>query len=89
MTKTKASVTLDPAKVSQAQALLGAASLSKVIDIALDRLILDELERRHIAGYRLRPPEVEDDAWANIARDASEIADDVDWASLYGIGPSQ
>jgi len=79
-------VTLDPAKVAQARQLLGAATLSEVIDVALDRLIVGELERRHVAGYLRHPPEG-DEAWAETERDPSEIADDVDWAALYGVAP--
>lgn len=85
MPKTKASVSLDPAKVAQARELLGVPSLSEVIDIALDRLIVDELDRRHAAGYIRQPPDADEDAWAEVRRDPSEIADDVDWAGLYGV----
>lgn len=88
MSKTKASVSLDPTKVAQARELLGTPTLSELIDIALDRLIVDELERRHVAGYLRQPPDHDEDAWAEARRDASGIADDVDWASLYGVGPS-
>jgi len=85
MAKTKVSVTLDPDKVAQARGLLGAATLSHVLDVALDRLIVDELERRHVAAYVHRPPDEDDDAWANVERDPTEVADDVDWAALYGV----
>jgi len=85
MSKTKASVSLDPVKVAQARELLGGSTLSEVIDIALARLILGELERRHVAGYLRQPPERDEDAWADVERDPSGIADDVDWADLYGV----
>jgi len=87
MAKTKASVTVDPVKVAQARQLLGATTLSEVIDVALDRLIVGELERRHVAGYLRRPPEGDEEAWAEVERDPSEIADEVDWAGLYGVAP--
>ncbi len=85
MPKSKVSVTLDPAKAAQARELLGTTTLSELIDIALDRLIVDELERRHAAGYLRLPPEPGEGAWAEIERDPSAVADDVDWARLYGI----
>lgn len=81
----KVSVTVDPIKVAQARSLVGSATLSHVIDVALDRLIVSELERRHIAGYLVHPSQPDDDAWAEVERDSTEIADDVDWARLYGV----
>ncbi|MGH9181435.1 MAG: hypothetical protein ACRDY5_06950, partial [Acidimicrobiales bacterium] len=53
--------------------------------VALDRLIGDELDRRHVAGYIRHPPDEGEDSWAGAPRDPSEIADDVDWAALYGV----
>jgi len=85
MAKAKLSVTLDPTKVAQARELLEVATLSQLIDIALDRLIVEELERRHTAGYIARHSDPEELAWAEIERDPTEIADDVDWARLYGV----
>lgn len=87
MAKTKASVSLDPIKVAQARELLGGPTLSEVIDIALERLILGELERRHVAGYLQHPPNHDEDAWAEVERNQSGIVDDVDWADLYGVSP--
>lgn len=85
MAKTKVSVTVDPAKVAQARQLLDVASLSQLVDIAIDRLIVDELERRHAAGYLAHPTDADEVAWAEAERDPTQIADDVDWARLYGI----
>jgi len=87
MTKTKVSVTVDPLKLEKARALVGAASVSELIGVALDRLILDVLERRHTAAYVRQPPDLDDIAWAELERDPSDIADDIDWAQLYGISP--
>jgi hypothetical protein len=87
MSKTKASVSLDPSKVAQARELLGVPTLSELIDIALERLIVDELERRHAAGYLRQPPD-RDDAWAEVERESNGIADAVDWAGLYGVSRS-
>lgn len=89
MAKTKASVSLDPTKVAQARELLGAPTLSEIIDIALDRLIVDELDRRHAAGYARHPPDHDEASWAAVQRDPSGIADDVDWARLYGVSRSE
>jgi hypothetical protein len=89
MPKTKASVSLDPAKVAQASELLGGPPLSELIEIALSRLILGELERRQVAGYLRQPPDHDEDAWAEVERDPSGIADDVDWAGLYGVSRPQ
>lgn len=85
MAKAKVSVTLDAAKVAQARALLGASTVSELISVALDRLIADELDRAHAAGYLRRPPTEDEQAWAEVRRDPSEVADDVDWARLYGV----
>ncbi|MGH9125801.1 MAG: hypothetical protein ACRDZ8_13895, partial [Acidimicrobiales bacterium] len=60
-------------------------SLSEVIDIALERLIVQELDRRHVAGYLRHPPTEDEAAWASVQREPGGIADDVDWAQLYGI----
>lgn len=83
MAKTKVSVTLDPAKLAQARALLGTPTVSELIAVALDRLIAAELDGRHVAGYLRHPPDDREDAWAEVPRDPTEIADDVDWAALY------
>lgn len=85
MAKTKVSVTVDPAKVAQARRLVAGTSLSQLLDLALDRLILDELERAHVAGYLTQPPGPHDEAWADAERDPAGISDDVDWARLYGV----
>ena len=87
MAKTKVSVTLDPTKLAQARALVGAPTVSELIAIALDRLIVDELDRRHVAGYAEHRPDEDEDAWADVPRDPSDVADEVDWAALYGVEP--
>ncbi len=87
MSKTKASVTLDPSKVAQARHLMGTSTLSELLETALDRLIVTELERRHVAGYVRHPPDSAEESWADADRDASGVADEVDWARLYGMAP--
>lgn len=88
MAKAKVSVTLDPAKLAQARALLGAPTVSELLAVALDRLIADELDRRHVAGYLERPPGDDEDSLADARRDPTGIADHVDWAALYGVTPN-
>ena len=85
MAKTKVSVTLDPAKLAQARALLGTSTVSELVAVALDRLIADELDRRHVAGYLADPPSGDEDSMAETVRDPRGIADDIDWAALYGV----
>jgi len=85
MPKDKLSVTVDRSKIERARELVEARSVSDLIDVALTRLIQDELERRHVDGYLRIPPGHEEQAWADRVQDSSEIADDVDWAALYGI----
>ena len=87
MAKTKVSVTLDPGKMAQAQELFDTSSLSELVDLALSRLIDQELERRHAAGYLRHPPGQAEAAWADVERGPDGIADDVDWAGLYGLTP--
>ncbi len=82
MTKTKISVSLDGNKLSQAQALVTAASVSELLDVALVRLIEDELERRHVDGYERTPVNADLVGWAQLRR--VPLSDDVDWAGLYG-----
>ena len=85
MAKSKVSVSVDPVKVAEARQLLGSTTLSHLIDVALDLLIVAELEQRHIAGYLAHPQQADDDAWADAPRDQSQVADDVDWARLYDV----
>lgn len=80
MAKTKLSITVYPKKLEQAQDLLGPIAVSALLDTALSRLIRQEYERRHVQGYALHPPLDEDLLWADASRDASDIADDTDWA---------
>jgi hypothetical protein len=83
MAKTKLSVSLDPDTIQRAKALVQVASVSDLLDIALGRLIQTEEERQHVAGYLKNPVDQEFATLAEAGRDA--IADDVDWAELYGV----
>ncbi len=84
MSKTKISVSLDPGTLAQAQALTTSASVSELLDVALKRLIKEELERQHVAGYEKMPVGDEFASWANMDR-IPESDNEVDWAALYGI----
>lgn len=85
MAKDKTSVTLDPLKVRLARELVPAASVSELLDLALTRLIDDELERRHVEGYLRRPAGKDEQAWAEMPREPGGIDDDTDWAALYDV----
>jgi hypothetical protein len=84
VSKTKISVSLDPGTLAQAQALTPSASVSQLLDVALKRLINEELERQHVAGYEKLPIGDEFTGWANTKR-TPETDNEVDWAALYGI----
>lgn len=85
MPKEKLSITVDRGKIDRARELVEARSVSDLIDVALTRLIQDELERQHVDGYVRRPPGLEERAWADRTQASPDLADDVDWAELYGI----
>jgi hypothetical protein len=82
MAKDKATITLDRAKAAAARDLLGVGSTSKVIDVALDRLIRSERIRADIAAYRREPPTQDEIDLASVG-DVSGIGDDTDWEALY------
>lgn len=82
MAKQKVTITLDRAKADEARSLVGSASTSEVIDVALDRLIRAERLRNDITAYRDLPPSDMDVVLALLA-DSSGLADDTDWEALY------
>ena len=82
MAKEKVTITLDRAKAEAARGLVGAASTSEVIDIALERLLRAERLRRDVEAYRRFPHTVEKPALAEHAASAG-LEDDVDWEALY------
>ena len=85
MAKSKLSVTLNPDRLAHAQALVPTSSVSELLDVALVRLIEEEMDRRHVAGYLETP--VNDDVaqWARINRQPLGDDDNVDWAAHYGV----
>lgn len=82
MAKEKATITLDRRKAEEARILVGAESISAVVDVALGRLIQLERLRRDIAAYRLTPSTDEELALAELGGEGL-LDDDTDWAALY------
>ncbi len=83
MAKQKVTITLDRVKAQEARLLVGSASTSEVIDVALGRLIRAERLRRDIDAYRRLPP-TDTDLLVALQADTSGMADDTDWEALYG-----
>jgi hypothetical protein len=83
MAKRKLSVSLDRDRLAHAASLVEADSTSELVEIALARLIDEELERRHVAGYLRHPVDTDTDRWAEMDREL--LTDEVDWAALYGV----
>jgi hypothetical protein len=82
MAKEKVTITLDRAKADAARGLIGAASTSEVVDIALERLVRAERLRHDVEAYRRIPQTGDERALADQADDRG-LADDVDWEALY------
>jgi hypothetical protein len=82
MAKEKVTITLDRAKAEAARGLVGAASTSEVVDIALERLVRGERLRRDVEAYRRTPQTPTEGALADLA-DPAGLQDDVDWEALY------
>lgn len=82
MAKDKVTITLDRSKAADARALVGAASTSEVIDIALDRLIHAERKANDVAAYRRTPP-MQIEADLALTADLGSLADETDWETLY------
>jgi hypothetical protein len=82
MAKDKVTITLDRSKAADARALVGAASTSEVIDIALERLIRAERKTRDVAAYRRTPP-TQAEVDLALTGDVESLADETDWESLY------
>jgi len=82
MAKEKVTITLDRSKADTARSLVGAASTSEIIDLALDRIIRAERLRRDLAAYRRVPPTDAELELALLAQTAA-LDDDTDWATLY------
>ena len=80
----KATITLDHAKARAAKALIGAASISETIDVALDRLVRSEQLRRDIAAYKLGPLHRDELAVGDLSVELDLEDEDIDYDELYG-----
>lgn len=80
----KTTITVDRSKLDTARALCGNATASRAIDVALDRLISTERLRSDLIAYGVTPPTAEEIAVARLRADDADLADDTDWAALYG-----
>jgi hypothetical protein len=84
MARQKATLTIDRDKLETAKALVGAASLSETIDVALDRLIRGEQLRRDVAAYTRHPLSADELALADLPVELDLDDDDVDYDRIYG-----
>jgi hypothetical protein len=84
MVREKATITLDRDKVARAASLVGGASMSEVIDLALERLIQAEELRGDIAAYRRQRLSDEEVAFADLPVEFDLADEDVDYEALYG-----
>ncbi len=82
MTKSKVTISVDPARLEEARTLTG-ANTSATVDAALRRLIAFERSRHDLAAYRKVPQTEDDMAGAEDWADYSDLADDTDWEKLY------
>jgi hypothetical protein len=82
--RSKATITLDRAKVDRAAALVDITTMSDVIDLALDHLIRAEELRRDIAAYRRSPADDDELAIAELPITLDLDDDDVDYDAAYG-----
>jgi len=78
---------LDRDKADVARSLTGAASVSDVLDLALDRIIHDEQLRNDIAAYRRQPVTDNELALAELHVEFDLGDDDVDYEAIYGEQP--
>jgi hypothetical protein len=83
MAKEKATITVDRDKLNEARTLIGAASNSAAIDVALGELIRSERIRRDVAAYAAVPPSDDEVALSRTPIDWSDLADDTDWDTVY------
>lgn len=82
MAKDKVTITLDRSKAADARALVGGATTSEVIDIALERLIRAERKANDVAAYRRTPP-TQAEVDLALTGEFEGLADETDWESLY------
>jgi hypothetical protein len=77
MTKRRATITVDPDKVDEANRLTGSDNFSQTVDKALDALIRQERLRQDVEAYARIPQE------RGLGRDSllvpADLDDDTDW----------
>ena len=83
MTKEKATITVDRAKLDEARAAVGARSASETIDIALSELVRRARRSRDVEAYSRAPLSEEESAVGRIVVDWADLADDTDWEALW------
>jgi hypothetical protein len=83
MAKEKVTITLDRAKADAARHLVGAASTSQVVEIALERLLRTERLRQDVRAYRRLPQTAEERGLAEQGDSVGLQDDDIDWEALY------
>lgn len=83
MAKQKATITVDRAKVDEAQRLSGAPTTSATIDAALSELIRAARARRDVAAYAAVPLTEDELALSDHQGPDAGLGDDTDWAALY------
>jgi hypothetical protein len=79
MARQKATITVDRDKLSEARALLGEASASAAIDVALSELVRRYRVLHDIEAYTRTPLTDEETALSHSIPDWSDLADDTDW----------
>lgn len=84
MARQKATITLDRSKADAARALVGAASLSETVDLALTRLIRAEQLRRDVAAYARKPLDEAELAVGDLPVELDLDDAAVDYDRLYG-----
>mgnify|MGYP003547400706 CR=1 FL=1 len=70
--------------IAAVRKLVGAASASDAIDVALEREIRTERPRGDIAAYAGVAPSADEVAIAAFRPASPDLADDTDWEALYG-----
>lgn len=86
MAKEKATITVDRARLSEAQAVLGAPSASAAIDIALSELVRRHRLLHDVRAYTGTPPTDEEAALGHVPTDWGDLADDTDWDAEWPEG---
>jgi hypothetical protein len=84
MARKKVTVLVDQEKLKEAQELTKSRSLSATIDLALDRLVRQEVTRRDVELYLKYPQTEEEIAWGNVPPAWNHLdEDDVDYDAEY------